>query len=223
MAREPVTPSDIFGERVREIRDRRGWTQEDLAIRILNLEGQPVMTAPLNARRVTVARVEGGDRGIGIDDVFLFAAALGVSPLNLMLDNDANRPVTLAARLTLPTSLITLWLEGELPIRGDDVSDSVSNRDQSVWRRWFNLSPFQLPDEALAAPEVREAVGAFIDMERRRVSDQRLSLRRPTPSGLEPSAEAVQARQQANDEVEHALNELQARLEQAEEAHHGNR
>lgn len=72
------TPSDIlarFGNRVRELRQQRHLSQEDLA-ELCNLD------------RTYISGIERGKRNVGIKNVSIIAAALGVS-LSQLLDGVA--------------------------------------------------------------------------------------------------------------------------------------
>ena len=62
-----------LGRRVRDLRLKKGWTQEQLA------EGARVT-------RVCIVAVEGGKQNVSMDIVIRLANALGVSPEGLMTD-----------------------------------------------------------------------------------------------------------------------------------------
>jgi len=62
-----------LGRRVRDLRSKKGWTQEQLA------EGARVT-------RVCIVAVEGGKQNVSMDIVIRLANALGVSPEGLMTD-----------------------------------------------------------------------------------------------------------------------------------------
>jgi transcriptional regulator with XRE-family HTH domain len=72
-----VTPSDIFRARMREVRQQKGWTQEELAVRASGCG-----VKKLDASAIT--RLEGGQRGATLDDAIAIAAALGVNLLELV-------------------------------------------------------------------------------------------------------------------------------------------
>lgn len=86
-----VSPSEVFQERLRDARDKLRWSQEDLARAILKVEGKAERengVDNVNRYRVWVARTETGQRKASIDDLFLLAAALDVSPIYLLLPKE---------------------------------------------------------------------------------------------------------------------------------------
>lgn len=72
-----------LGRRVRDLRLKKGWTQEQLA------DGAQVT-------RVCIVAVEGGKQNVSVDIVIRLANALGVSPQGLMTDGD--EPVQVSGR-----------------------------------------------------------------------------------------------------------------------------
>jgi DNA-binding XRE family transcriptional regulator len=62
-----------LGERIRQLRQRAGWTQEELAERA-------------GIGRVTLSRLEGGDRSPRYRTLVALAKALGVSVTDLLVD-----------------------------------------------------------------------------------------------------------------------------------------
>lgn len=66
-------PRQQFGHRLRQLRQARGLSQEGLA----ELAG---------LHRTYVGSVERGERNIGIANIHALAAALGVSPADLLSD-----------------------------------------------------------------------------------------------------------------------------------------
>jgi methanogenic corrinoid protein MtbC1/DNA-binding XRE family transcriptional regulator len=62
-----------LGRRVRELRLKKGWTQEQLA-------------AGARVTRVCIVAVEGGKQNVSMDIVIRLANALGISPEDLMTD-----------------------------------------------------------------------------------------------------------------------------------------
>ena len=68
-----MQPSEAFALRVKEVRSRRGWTQQELASRITGI-GRPALT-----------RIELNDREVTVDDLIQICAALGVSPVHMIV------------------------------------------------------------------------------------------------------------------------------------------
>lgn len=60
----------LFGERVRELRQNKGWSQEEFA-------------AKANLDRSYVGCIERGERNVSIENICKIADALGVSPGSL--------------------------------------------------------------------------------------------------------------------------------------------
>ncbi len=60
-----------FGERVRYLRKKRGWSQEELA-------------DACGLHRTYIGAVERGERNISLLNIVVFAHALGVKPANLL-------------------------------------------------------------------------------------------------------------------------------------------
>jgi transcriptional regulator with XRE-family HTH domain len=177
------TPGHVFARRLREVREARGWSQRQLAerlqemgetfdaVRIAKIErgGRPDARSKHSARRVT------------IDEMFLLASALGVSPLSLLFD-DVDTPLRIAPKLTLETAYVIQWVVGELPLRRDDVTEYISDRDASAWFNWFDWQPEDLsmaPVESLDRTEVREALSAYIELRRTMIESLERELRKP--------------------------------------------
>lgn len=60
----------LFGNRVRQLRKARGWSQEDFAHRV-------------GLDRSYVGGVERGERNISLENICLIAETLGVAPADL--------------------------------------------------------------------------------------------------------------------------------------------
>jgi transcriptional regulator with XRE-family HTH domain len=99
-------PWEVFGDRVREARDGRGWTQQQLADRMTE-RGYPI-------DRTMVLRVEKGRKHVSLREVFAFAVALDVDPLHLIIPLEDDAPVAITERVTLPAVTARKWIRGEL-------------------------------------------------------------------------------------------------------------
>jgi transcriptional regulator with XRE-family HTH domain len=84
-----ITPSSYVGPQVRKWRDRKGWSQQELADRLRELD------IP-RWSQTKIHKLETGKlAGVLVDDVFALAVALDVSPLYLLTpleghDEDGN-------------------------------------------------------------------------------------------------------------------------------------
>jgi transcriptional regulator with XRE-family HTH domain len=68
-----------FGKRIRELRKLRGWSQEELALRV-------------DLDRSYVGGVERGERNISLENICLISAALGVPTSKLFEGWTAETP-----------------------------------------------------------------------------------------------------------------------------------
>jgi transcriptional regulator with XRE-family HTH domain len=103
---------ETFAKRVREVRERRGWTQQQLADRLREL-GVPI-------DRTKVNRVETGARAVSIDDALAIAAALGVSPSVLFFPLASSEPVRLTPERVVAAEEGRRWFRGEQPLHPAD-------------------------------------------------------------------------------------------------------
>lgn len=69
-----------FGERVRELRQARDWTQGELANRMT--------AAGYSMHQTTIAKIESGNRPTNVGEVTALASLLGVSVADLFPDED---------------------------------------------------------------------------------------------------------------------------------------
>ena len=72
-----MRPSETFAARLQEVRTAKGWTQQELADRLGEL-GRKI-------DRAALARIEHGDRQVSIDDMMEICAALGPSPIHMII------------------------------------------------------------------------------------------------------------------------------------------
>lgn len=114
----PRQASEIFAVQMRIQRERKGWTQKQLASRLVAL-GFPV-------HQTTVGKWESGDRRISLDDALAISAALDVSPASMI--SGAFLPVPPSAAVialsgeTPPVSGLEMrmWVRGQQPLWGQD-------------------------------------------------------------------------------------------------------
>ena len=85
MAEQEERPSQVFARRMREVRERRGWKQHDLAAHLRR------MGVALD--RTAVARIETGNRGLSLDEAMGIDAALAGAPMMRLLAVDVGEGV----------------------------------------------------------------------------------------------------------------------------------
>lgn len=114
----PARPSEVFAEQMRIQRERKGWTQKQLADRLGKLG--------FDVHQTTIGKWETGERRISLDEALVISVALDVSPAYMIagsyLDGTFSGPsIALSAR-TPPVSArkMLMWLRGQQPLWGQD-------------------------------------------------------------------------------------------------------
>jgi transcriptional regulator with XRE-family HTH domain len=105
--------------RVRELRDRRGLSQAELARRLTELG--------LRFDRITVAKIERGNRNVKVGEAVQLAAALGVSPSALLFGGDDE--LEIAPNLTLPAVFVRAWVRGDVALQPKDAAFYAEARE----------------------------------------------------------------------------------------------
>lgn len=89
---EVVSAGALIAQRVKEIREKKEWTQQDLADAVTEVGG------PLTLSRTALAKLEAGGtraRNVSVEELLVLAVALGVAPIHLAVPPDselADRP-----------------------------------------------------------------------------------------------------------------------------------
>jgi transcriptional regulator with XRE-family HTH domain len=104
-----LPPSEFLPDRIESVRRRREWTQQDLA------DAMKAIGNGVKINRSTIAKIESGKRAVTVDEVFWFAAALGVSPLALVLPR-GDQPVRVAPGADVSSSSAIRWFRGLVPL-----------------------------------------------------------------------------------------------------------
>jgi transcriptional regulator with XRE-family HTH domain len=144
------SPSQVARQRIKELRNRHGWSQQQLADRLAEL-GSPM-------DRVAIAKLEGETkpRGLSLDEALLFALALDVAPTNLFLPLDEDEDVQIAPNVTVPMAAARKWVVGARPLDAQD------------WRLYYSEVPEKdfLAHRALGNMEHREFMDDFQRVQR---------------------------------------------------------
>ena len=107
-----ASPSEVFRARLREVRRLKGWTQQQLA--------DALASAGVKLDASGITRMERGTRGVTLDDVIAIAAALGVSPLHMLVPLENDEALNIAPGLTADTADVRAWIRGQRPLRDTD-------------------------------------------------------------------------------------------------------
>jgi transcriptional regulator with XRE-family HTH domain len=113
----PITASRVVGTRVRQLRDRKAWSQQELADRMTELG--------FKTHRETIARIEAIGKTklrqrVSIDEVLLLAAALRVAPIHLFVPADDDQPVALTPSWKAKPAALRAWVRGNQPLEDSD-------------------------------------------------------------------------------------------------------
>ncbi|WP_326856667.1 helix-turn-helix transcriptional regulator [Actinocrinis sp.] len=148
-----LTPSDAVGARIREERQRRGWTATQLAEKCTRAGAR-------NVSKTVLAHIEGGRPGtdgqrrrdVTVDELLMFAAALDVAPLHLMgFPQEHGEQIEVMVNATTPVGdpdELLLWMRGDQPLPETDS------------RIYFTtaLQHMPMPDPDRVMDELRKAV-----------------------------------------------------------------
>jgi transcriptional regulator with XRE-family HTH domain len=112
---------------VKEARKARGLTQRELA-ELLSDREYPT-------DRTTVVRIENGQKtDVSLSDVFAFALALDVRPMDLMVPLDDEAPIAVTPARVIPARKARAWIRGDALLRGADWMSVFRQRPKSEQR-----------------------------------------------------------------------------------------
>jgi transcriptional regulator with XRE-family HTH domain len=117
-----VTPGQVFGARLREVRESRRWTQIELAARLEDL-GHPVSQSKLAKieKGATSVKYENAADKVNLADVLAIAYALDVCPLHLFCPVEQEPRVEIVrGRQPLDPEWLREWVRGEREALGQD-------------------------------------------------------------------------------------------------------
>jgi transcriptional regulator with XRE-family HTH domain len=111
-------PSEMFAEQMRIQRERKGWTQRQLATRLAKLG--------FLVHQTTIGKWEAGERRITLDEALAISVALDVGPTHMLagsyLGLTFNRPSIALSSKTPPVSArqMRMWVRGQQTLWGQD-------------------------------------------------------------------------------------------------------
>ncbi len=112
-------PSYWFGEQMKQAREARRWTQQDLSDDLKEM-GIPNMDPS------KIAKIENHIRDISLDEALMIAAALGVCPIHLFVPREDRDWLKLTPKVTLAPRVARKWMRGEAPLQEDDTKTYFS-------------------------------------------------------------------------------------------------
>ena len=126
-----ITFEQSVALRVRSLRERHGFSQQDLADKLASYG--------IALDRSAVARLERGQRGISLEEAMYLALALDVAPVHLIVDPDGELPIVMAGK---SSPLVTPfqargWIRGEFPLFEQDIKIYLSEIPLEEFERRF--------------------------------------------------------------------------------------
>jgi transcriptional regulator with XRE-family HTH domain len=131
---------ETITRRVREVRRRHGWNQQQLA--------EQMTKAGVAWDRNVVANLETGRRAsVGVDELLALAHVLSVAPLSLLIPLDDKTPYQLTPTVTKPAEEVRDWAHGVITLneqgepKWDDIDWRIyeSEVPDSEWRAMEEL------------------------------------------------------------------------------------
>jgi transcriptional regulator with XRE-family HTH domain len=151
-------PSEMFAEQMRIQRERKGWTQKQLATRLAKLG--------FLVHQTTIGKWEAGERRITLDEALAISVALDVGPAHMLagsyLDVTFNRPSIALSPKTAPVSArqMRMWVRGQQTLWGQDEKRYYTEVAPDEWVAMQRAGVRELVDA------VQELVDAWADDDR---------------------------------------------------------
>ena len=120
------SPKNVFARRMRRYREKRRWSQEDLA--------QELTVAGWKVDRAQLARIESGDRGLSLDEALRIAWVLSVPPALLYLPLGDADEVAITPNEKMQPIQALQWVTGDVNSSPGIVRDPVAwSTDMALW------------------------------------------------------------------------------------------
>lgn len=137
-------PSDIVGQRIKELRRRIGWTAQQLGDRLTEAGLGKKITAATISNMETGRRVNGRrQRHLTIEEVVALAYVFGVGPGELLVSPMFEEPYEIVPGKSVPMHLVRAWLDMDVALDDVVLVWERMTRDDSdfaheIRRVWFN-------------------------------------------------------------------------------------
>jgi transcriptional regulator with XRE-family HTH domain len=139
---EQRTAASWLGERVRLLRQRRGWTQQQLADAARTLGPLRGAGHERYLDRSTIGKIETGLRDVSLVEVLVLAAALRVSPAALYLPSEREQRLEITNGTSITAHEALLWATGQaLPFFSSNGDDSTVGFFESAFPSHLLPSP----------------------------------------------------------------------------------
>jgi transcriptional regulator with XRE-family HTH domain len=159
MRRHPARrPSEVFAEQMRIQRERKGWTQKQLAAKLAKLG--------FLVHQTTIGKWEAGERRISLDEALAISAALDVGPAHMVagsyLGVTFGPPSIALSTKTAPVSprQMRMWVRGQQALWGQDEKRYYTEVAPDEWLA------MQRAGVIVLLREVQELVDAWADNDR---------------------------------------------------------
>lgn len=159
-----MKPSETFAARLREVRTRKGWTQQQLSERLNDLGRR--------MDRAALARIETGDRQVSIDELVELSAVLGVTPIHMVIPASGDHLVDIAPELSVSPRQARGWIRGQSPLRPEDAHTYYTEVSvDEIEERYDRTRALLLNLAQSVVDAVTEAAGNLDDDSRNRIAD----------------------------------------------------
>ena len=163
------TPSDVIAQRIRQLREARGWSVAELATRCKDA-GLPRLTSTV-LYKLESQRQNRAPRPVTVDELLILAFVLDIAPVHLIagLDDDAELPIS--PDWTISASGARQWIRGFAPIAGSNKKLYNANVPPSEDNaQWFVVRDVTSYEQVLQA---LEGLKQFVGLKHQQEQDQR--------------------------------------------------
>jgi transcriptional regulator with XRE-family HTH domain len=156
-----TSAGEILARRLREVRVRQGWTQQQLADRLWD--------SGVHLDRTTITKIERGGtraRNTSIEEALAIAAALGVSPSVLLFPLAEDELVRITPKRIVTAKEGRRWLRGEKPLDAEDALaflTEIAQNDVQELRAYRDAVRTSIPEilKLAIASAVREQAASL--------------------------------------------------------------
>lgn len=123
-----MDPQRLVATNLASLRTQRGMTQRAFLAKLHE-------HFRISLEQATYSRKEAGIRAVSIGELYLFAAVLEVSPLEVLLPREATGYLDLSDTVTVSYPVVRAWLRGHRQLASSEPAEDVELEDQVLVRR----------------------------------------------------------------------------------------